>query len=479
MSAKKRPATEASPTNPIAKPLHIVRDGDAGQKGWDTPEGHRELADALASLSERGRKGVDMLEVQKVPPERISAEARAAEGLEAETGLGDRARDPGSREAPPQAVPDLLVKKRIHQMIGHPGNGKTTLAMWAAKHHMDAGGDVLWIDWEETPDDFVDKAAAVGITPEQLDAQVTYVWKPDLPAEEEGTRKLVATIRQLQEAHGEEEYPGVLVVFDSMDMALTIAGFSPDSRGETTKWAAYLSHPAKAAGATVIVIDAPTKNGTENQPYAAGAGAKLLQVDAGWFVKKTREFDRRSIGEIEVIRPPGGKERTGSLPARLKFEVGDGAGRLPVTRLEVEEDSGDKAAQAASVAQGRVARTLEKHSRPERRLSSNAVSELTKGKKSDILAALKELASDPARPFEVPPIPTVTASNIGTHQRTRRALAYEPIRCRNRFPRGASGNHREPPTGNHRFPRREPPGTTGNHPPGIGLGAGIQVVPTL
>jgi AAA domain len=366
----------------------------ATETRWDESKAERMVAALEKNLGEAAER--------EARSRRIDTELREepAPTLKAETGLGDRARSPESREAPKQMVPGLLVERRIHQIIGHPANGKTTLALWATKQHMDAGGDVLWIDWEETPDDFVDKAAAVGVTPEQLDDQVAYVWKPDLPATDQGTQTLVATIRRLQAARdGDDDYAGVLVVFDSMDMALTIAGFNPDSRGEATKWAHHLSHPAKGAGATVIVIDAPTKNGNENQPYAAGAGAKLLQVDAGWYVKKVKAFDRTSIGKIEVIRPPGGKERTGSLPARLVFEVGDGAGRLPLTRVEVEEDSGDQAAQAASAAQGRIARVLEKESKPDRRLSGNAVLKLATGRKTDNEMALKELAADPSKPF--------------------------------------------------------------------------------
>jgi AAA domain len=326
----------------------------------------------------------------------------AAPGLKLESDLATLAR--GERETPRQVVDGLLVARRIHLFIGHPANGKTTLAMFAALQHMLAGGDVLWIDWEETPDDFVDKALAVGITPEQLEAQMNYAWKPDLQANAEGTADLLATIERIKAPHdGDDSYPGVLVVFDSMDMALTIAGFDPDNRGENTKWAHYLTHPAKAAGATVIVIDAPTKNGNEKNPYPAGAGSKLFQADAAWFVKAAEPFKRDKVGKVEVIRPAGGKERTGTLPEKLVYEIGDAAGGLPLTRVEVDED-GEVEERRDMAARRNVANTLRKHSDPDRKISGRQVEENTKGRKSAIADALKDLVADPGEPFFSAPV---------------------------------------------------------------------------
>jgi AAA domain len=351
----------------------------------------RGIADALDGMS------ADEYADATAPPQSSAGAPERARGLKLESDLATLAR--GEREAPRQVVDALLVERRIHLFIGHPANGKTTLAMFAALQHMVAGGDVLWIDWEETPDDFVDKALAVGITPDQLDAQMHYAWKPDLQANAEGTADLLATIEKIKAPHdGDDDHPGVLVVFDSMDMALTIAGFDPDNRGESTKWAHHLTHPAKAAGATVIVIDAPTKNGTEKNPYPAGAGSKLFQADAAWYVKAASPFKRDQIGQVEVIRPAGGKERTGTLPERLLYEIGDAHGGLPLTRLEVDED-GDVGDRRDTATRRNVAKTLRKHTSPDKKISGRQVDQNTKGKHAAIADALKELVADPSEPY--------------------------------------------------------------------------------
>jgi AAA domain len=355
----------------------------------------RGIADELESMS------ADEYAATVEPP--TEREAPEPPGLKIETGLGERARDPESREAPPALVPDLLVAQRIHLLIGHPAAGKTTLALWAGREHIEAGGDLLWIDFEETPDDFTDKAVAVGITPEQLDDQIAYVWRPELLANEKGTADLVATIRRLAAAHdGDEDYPGVLCVLDSMDMALTTAGFDPNDRGENSKWAKYLTHPAKAAGATCVVVDAPTKGGTEANPYPAGAGSKLFQADAAWFVKATEPFKRDQVGRIEVIRPPGGKDRSGTLPACLAFRVGDGAGSLPLRRVEVDGDAPAGERKSAALRR-RVAATLVKHSSPEKRLTGKQVEDLTSGRSAEIRAERKVLVADPNEPYFAAP----------------------------------------------------------------------------
>jgi hypothetical protein len=277
--------------------------------------------------------------------------------------------------------------------------------MYAARQHMDNGGDVLWVDWEETPDDFADKAVAVGITPEQLDGQVYYAWKPELLADEKGRAALLATIDLLEHRHiGSDSYPGVLVVFDSMDMALTIAGFDPDNRGESTKWANMLTHPAKAQGATVVVIDAPTKNGNEKNPYPAGAGSKLFQADAAWFIKATEPFKRDTPGRIEVVRPAGGKERTGTLPAKLVYEVGDGQGGLPLTAVEIDDEDSEDTRDRQNVGMlERTAKALREQGG--RKLTSNQLTQFVKGSKGDVLKAAKELALSPGEPFASEPGP--------------------------------------------------------------------------
>lgn len=327
----------------------------------------------------------------------VPADTLPPPGLKLESDLADLAR--GEREAPRQVVDGLLVERRIHLFIGHPANGKTSLGAYAALQHMLAGGDVLWVDWEETPDDFVDKALAIGITPEQLESQMHYCWKPDLQANTQGTADLLATIEGIKAPHdGDADYPGVLVVFDSMDMALTIAGLDPDNRGENTKWAHHLTHPAKAAGCTVIVIDAPTKNGNEKNPYPAGAGSKLFQADAAWFVKAASPFKRDQIGRVEVIRPAGGKERTGTLPERLAYEIGDANGGLPLTRVEVDED-GEIEERRDMASRRNVANTLRKHSAPDKKISGRQVDQNTKGKHAAISDALKDLVADPSEPY--------------------------------------------------------------------------------
>jgi AAA domain len=373
-----------------------------------TAEQHSTEGEAAAAMDRDLERQTSSYLAELDPAERQKAEERinAALKLKApieeaeersllpvEPGLADRMGT--ERRVPVQLIDGLLVRRRIHLLIGHPSNGKTTIAMWAAKDHMERGGDVLYIDWEETPDDIAAKLADMGIDPELVAERFHYSWKPDLQANEEGTRQLVGRIEVIQAPHdGDDDYPGVLVILDSMDMALTIAGFDPNDRGESSRWAQYLSHPAKAAGATVVIIDAPAKNGSEKNPYPAGAGTKLFQADAGWYVKAAVPFKRDRIGRIEVIRPPGGKERTGTLPERLAYEVGDGRGGLPVTRVEVE-DEGTRSKREADKRE-KVLAVLQEHTAPDKRLSGRQIAELVTGKATDTRERLKELAAEPA-----------------------------------------------------------------------------------
>lgn len=297
-------------------------------------------------------------------------------------GLGDLLRQ--GIPTPKQLIDSLIYENKVHWLAGHPDHGKTIVALWAAKQHMDAGGHVVWLDWEAGEAGTVEKAAAVGITAEQLDTQFHLVGFPDLQADEVGFAKIDSALK---------EWPSALIVFDSASKALSQAGFSENDTAEATKWTTRLILPAREAGATVIVIDHVIKGATKATPYARGAGSKLADTDVMWYVERIKPFDRATVGKLELTRS---KDRIGCLPEAVAFEIGDGQGGLPLKVVEVD-DEGNRSLRAAGI-RGRVLSALEEHSSPEKKLSGRQVVALTTGKEKEIRDALRELAADPSAP---------------------------------------------------------------------------------
>jgi len=185
-----------------------------------------------------------------------------------------------------------------------------------------------------------------------------------------------------------DTYPGALVVFDSASKALGAAGLDENNPTEATKWTTNIVIPTREAGATVIVIDHVTKGATKTTPYARGAGSKLADTDVSWYVEAIHNFDRETVGKVELTRK---KDREGRLPERLAFEVGDGDGALPVRQVEIENEESRNEREAGL--RGKVLAALQEHSTPEQPLSGNQIVQLAHGRKADVLAALGELVS--------------------------------------------------------------------------------------
>jgi hypothetical protein len=146
---------------------------------------------------------------------------------------------------------------------------------------------------------------------------------------------------------------------------------------------------------TVVVIDHVIKGATATTPYARGAGSKLADTEVMWYVDAVTPFSRSQIGELLLTKH---KDREGVLPEHIRFEVGDGKGKLPIKRLA---DDASAASGAGAKIKAALLGTLTKHDGSE--LSTNQVLELTPGKRTAKLAALTELAADPSAPVSSRP----------------------------------------------------------------------------
>jgi hypothetical protein len=289
----------------------------------------------------------------------------------------------GKLEPPAVLHEGLIVEGKVNWLSGHPGNGKTTLAMWAAMQHMEAGGHVIWLDSENGALSATRRLIAVGVKEDALAERLHYVGFPALSADVEGFEPIRAAL---------EDYPRALVVFDSASKALSQAGLSEDSNDDATKWTTNIVIPAREAGATVIVVDHVPKGATRSTPYPRGAGAKLADTDAHWYVEAAERFDREHAGKLQLTNH---KDREGVLAPELYFDVGDGEGRLPITAAKAEGSPGSGLDDA-------VIATLAKHAPAEDdAISQNQVEKLADGRASEIRAALKRLANDPRAPAKV------------------------------------------------------------------------------
>ena len=284
----------------------------------------------------------------------------------------------GGLEPPEQLVPDLVVKERVTWLAGHPGQGKSTVAMWIAVQHIQNGGHVIWLDWEGGLRETLLRFLAIGgLTQEQIVASFHYSNAPYMTVEN-GLEQLLPAV---------ERMPGALVVFDSASKALSVAGLDENSPPDATRWTTQIVMPLRDHGATPLVIDHVAKTATRSTPYARGAGSKLADTDVSWYVEAAEPFNQTQAGEVLLTRL---KDRTGSLPLDLRLKVGDGHGGLPIERIAGPSGVSD----ALQVVKERVKTALKQHEEA----NATQLSGLVQGKKTTVLEAAKALAADFSEP---------------------------------------------------------------------------------
>lgn len=219
----------------------------------------------------------------------------------------------GEIPAPPILIDDLLYGDgQVHTISGHPGHGKSTLAMWMAYDQLLAGRHVTWLDFESGTRQTARRMQAIGITGDMARRGLNYAPFPG---------RIEAQIEDIA-----KRWPGSLIVIDSMSKALAAAGASENANDEVTAWLAPVVLACKTYQIPIVIIDHISKGGGLSE-YSRGAGAKHADEDVQWRVNRVEEFNRKQSGLIHVENK---KDREGFLGFNLYFKVGDGKGGLPL-----------------------------------------------------------------------------------------------------------------------------------------------------
>lgn len=291
----------------------------------------------------------------------------------------------------------LLYRGRIHAFIGESESCKTWAALLAALEVIDAGGMVLWVDFEDDERGLVARLRALGVAPETIRAQVHYVH----PEEPLINSKGIATAANADLGELLEEHPYALAVIDGVTEGMVTEGLDPLGTGDAAVFARRVAKRLAAAPSApaVVSLDHVPKSAEARGRFALGSQHKIAGLTGAAYIFEVRRALSRAITdpvEAEVIVKVS-KDRPGHVRS---FAVGsDQLRTVAVLEMTAYPDG----ALTARLVPADEAKNMPPAEMLERivgllstypGLSGNQVRERTEGKDSTIVAALKWMVDE-------------------------------------------------------------------------------------
>ena len=209
-------------------------------------------------------------------------------------------------------VPDVLYAGSVHGIYSAGGKGKTFFALWLIKQVIDQDQPVMLLDQENGVRIVSERLRALGVSAEQARRNLHYYPFPSMPLEAGASVEFEELLDEVKPA---------LVVLDSWINFLASAGLDENSSVDIAQWADAYSQKARQRGMAILLLDHIPKEGNT----ARGSGRKLDYVDVMWELTKPQDFDRETVGRIDLRLK---KDREGWMPWGVAFTVGGKDGDL-------------------------------------------------------------------------------------------------------------------------------------------------------
>ena len=213
-------------------------------------------------------------------------------------------------------VPDVLYAGSVHGIYSAGGKGKTFFALWLMKQVIEQERPVMLLDQENGVRIISERLRALGLSAEQARRNLYYYPFPSMPLEAGAAAEFGELLDEVKPA---------LIVFDSWINFLASAGLDENSSVDIAHWADAYSQKARQHGMAILLLDHIPKEGNT----ARGSGRKLDYVDVMWELTKPQDFDRETVGRIDLRLK---KDREGWMPWGVAFTVGGSEGGLIFAR---------------------------------------------------------------------------------------------------------------------------------------------------
>ena len=292
----------------------------------------------------------------------------------------------------------MLYPGLTHSIHGESESFKSGVMQAAAVQVLDAGGRVIYVDYESDPVSVMSRLIAFGADPAVLRDPSRFVYvNPELSPLAPGER--AAYDRLLSD-------PADLVVLDGVTDALVQFGAKSVDADEVTRWVSEVPRRiADRTGAAVALVDHVTKSHDGRGRFAIGSQAKMNTITGAAYTIEI--IEPCGIGLVGRVSIRVGKDRPGAIRAKAgEFRASDRTqalaevvvdakttpNRTTVTFQPPAEMAEGTAAKPwrPTVLMARVSSFTEKN--PAEWFSKNGINDSVPGNKQNILQAIGLLA---------------------------------------------------------------------------------------
>ena len=233
----------------------------------------------------------------------------------------------------------MLYAGKVHAFIGESESGKTWAALAAAVEVLDAGGSVLWIDFEDNAYTAVGRLRSLGVTVDAIRSRFHYL----NPSEQLVNRSGAITAGHLALTELLEANTYTLAVVDGVTEGMAVEGLDPVGTVDFATWNGRLLRPLAAAGPAVVFVDHVPKNTDNRGRYAIGSQHKISGLSGAAYVFEVGAALRRATGgepTTGTVHVSVTKDRPGFVRARAVSV--DQIARVAVMEMTAYPDGGVK-----------------------------------------------------------------------------------------------------------------------------------------
>ena len=214
---------------------------------------------------------------------------------------------------------NLLYAGRTHGFAGESESLKSWAAQVAVVQQINAGANVLWIDFEDDAKGVVARLLSMMCSHDTIRERFTYV----RPEEALRTKNGAWTAGGIDFDLLLATKQWALVVIDGVTEALVTEGFNLIDNGDIAEWSRILPKRCAKVGAAVVMIDHVPKSNDNRGRYAIGGQHKLAGLTGCQYIFEVERKFSRAISEsiTGVVKITVTKDRPGHVRTYARDDV--------------------------------------------------------------------------------------------------------------------------------------------------------------